>query len=143
MNRLKIFAMIFIILIVSSCSKGIINSKESDDNISNDIEYPTYSISEYNKMDKYEISKTIENIKYNYTYFFYEEMCVNSKEELVFKADTLAKTFYDENKTSEEYMDINIKDNKVTYYYNPEYFEYMMYPKDILIELLNSVENSE
>ncbi len=143
MNKfLKIFLLSLLLFTFSSCKN--LNSdinKSRNNNKTDEVEYPTYSIQEYNKMEKYEINKTINNIKYIYTYFFKENMCVNSKEELIFNTNVTAKTFYEENKSNEEYMDININNNKVTYYYNPEYFEYMMYPKDVLIELLNSIEN--
>lgn len=146
MNKiLKIFLLSLLLFSFSSCKNEILEKsiKDKNNNKLNEIEYPTYNIEEYNKMDKYEISKNINNIKYKYTYFFKENMCVNSKEELIFNTNVNAKVFYEENKSGEEYMEININNNKVTYYYNPEYFEYLMYPKDILIELLNSNEFDE
>jgi hypothetical protein len=130
--------------VFSSCKNENIVSSESKKNTpTDDVEYPTYTIDEYEKMDKYEINKTIDNIKYKYIYYFKEDMCVNSKEELTFNSNDKANSFYTENKDSEEYMNITIKNNLVIYIYNPEYFEYLMYPKDVLIELLNTSENSE
>lgn len=141
----KVFKYMLIILLClsfSSCKNNNYESKENKNELE-EVEYPTYSISEYLKMDKYDISKTINEIKYKYTFFFKEDMCVNSKEELLFKSKDSAKKFYDENEDNNEYMKIDLNDNVVTYFYNPEYFEYMMYPKNVLIELLNSMENDE
>lgn len=142
MNKFKVFTITFIILIACSCSKNI-NNKENNNNVLENIEYPKYSISEYNQMDKYEISKNMDDIKYNYIYFFKDDSCVNAKEVLTFKTSENAKAFYEENKSNEEYLEINLDNSIITYYYNPEYFEYLMYPKDILIELLNSVIDDE
>lgn len=138
---MKIFLVFLLVITFCGCRKNIYSPKKINNKDIDGVEYPTYNISEYSKMDKYEMIKSLNNIKYKYTYFFKENMCVNLKEELVFKASSDAKQFYDENKDSEEYMEISINNNEVTYYYNPEYFEYMMYPKDTLIELLNSIED--
>ena len=88
-------------------------------------------------MDTYIFNETIDDIKYVYTYYFDNDMCVNSKEELTFKDVNSAKDFYDESVNLEDYINMQINSNVVTYYYNPEYFIYMMYPKEMLIEILN------
>jgi len=145
MNKfLKIVFSLSIVILFSSCKNDNLIQSESKRNDSIDeVEYPVYTIEEYDKMDKYEISKTVDGIKYKYTYYFKEDMCVNSKEELVFNSTDKASKFYTENKDNDEYMSITQKNSSITYFYNPEYFEYLMYPKEVLIELLNSVENSE
>ncbi len=138
---IKIILLSLILISFSSCKKG--NFDEKKNTSADDVEYPTFTITEYIEMDKYEISKRIDGVEYKYTYFFKDDMCVNAKEELKFNSEESAKAFYEYKKTSEEYIDINNKGNVVTYFYSPEYFEYLMYPKDVLIELLNLVENDE
>lgn len=142
MNKyIKLFLLMLFLITFSSCKNNEI--KKGKDLDIGEIEYPTYSISEYNAMEKYTIRKTIDGIDYNYTYFFKDDLCVNAKEELIFKTNENAKAFYEENKSNEAFMEINKNNNKIIYYYNPEYFEYLMYPKDVLIELLNSNEFDE
>ena len=101
------------------------------------IEYPTYEIKDYDKMDTYIFNNTIDSINYKYTFYFDNDMCVNSKEELTFKDNNSAREFYDESVDLEDYINMTISGNVVTYYNNPEYFIYMMYPKETLIEILN------
>ena len=92
-------------------------------------------------MDKYVFNNTIDGIKYNYTYYFDNDMCVNSKEELTFKDNSSANDFYNDIIDLDDYINITIKDNVVIYYNNPEYFIYMMYPKETLIEILNKLDD--
>ena len=134
MNKtFKFFIVIICMFLMLSCQKNNLTPEETSDL----IEYPKYEIEDYNKMDTYIFNETIDNIKYVYTYYFDNDMCVNSKEELTFKDVNLAKDFYDESVNLEDYINMQINSNVVTYYYNPEYFIYMMYPKEMLIEILN------
>ncbi len=135
MNKLfRSFLIVFCLFVLVSCGKkeSIVKSKQTED-----IEYPSYTIEEYNKMESYTYSQNIEDISYKYTYFFKDDMCVNAKEELTFTSNMLANEFYKSLEDTDDYIEISINNNKVIYYYNPEYFAYMMYPKDALIELLN------
>lgn len=137
MNKLlKLFVAFMCVFVLISCNKENVNIDDDVDL----IEYPIYNIEDYSKMDTYIFSETIDNIKYNYTYYFDNDMCVNSKEELTFKDDNSARNFYNDIVDSEEYIDLKINGNIVAYYNNPEYFIYMMYPKETLIELLNKQE---
>ncbi len=134
MNKIfKFFIVIICMFLMLSCQKNNLTPEETSDL----IEYPKYEIGDYNKMDTYIFNETIDDIKYVYTYYFDNDMCVNSKEELTFKDVNLAKDFYDESVNLEDYINMQINSNVVTYYYNPEYFIYMMYPKEMLIEILN------
>ena len=140
MNKVfKYFIILSCLVLMISCNK---ESKPKNDDLDL-IDYPTYEIEEYNKMETYIYNETISNIKYKYTYFFDKDMCVNSKEELTFKDNNSAKEFYDEAVNLEDYLNVTIKGNVVTYYNNPEYFMYMMYPKDMLIELLTEYNDSD
>ena len=140
MNKVfKYFIILSCLVLMISCNK---ESKPKNDDL-DIIDYPTYEIEEYNKMETYIYNETISNIKYKYTYFFDKDMCVNSKEELTFKDNNSAKEFYDEAVNLEDYLNVTIKGNVVTYYNNPEYFMYMMYPKDMLIELLTEYNDSD
>lgn len=139
MNKVfKYFIILSCLVLMISCNK---ESKPKNDDLDL-IDYPTYEIEEYNKMETYIYNEILDNVKYKYTYFFDKDMCVNSKEELTFKDNNSAKEFYDEAVNLGDYLNVTIKGNVVTYYNNPEYFMYMMYPKDMLIELLTEYNDS-
>ena len=134
-NYFKFILLILCIFTFAACGNKEV--KNVNNNKIDDIEYPIYSIEEYNEMDLYTYEKTLNNIKYKITYFFKDDMCVNAKEDLIFNSNELAKDYYNEILNKEEYNNIEVINNHVIYYNNPEYFEYMMYPKDMLIELIN------
>ena len=137
MNKfLKYIFVLSIILLFVSCQK--VEEEKKETNFSDDIiEYPSYTIEEYAKMDNYVYEKTLNNMKFKTTYFFDDDMCVNAKEEVTFSSNELAKKYYDELLDQKDYTNISINGKVVTYYSTLEYFEYMMYPKSLLIDLLN------
>ena len=60
-------------------------------------------------MDSYTLSEVIEEINYNYTYFFKDDMCVNAKEELLFKNEEAAKEFYEEAINEDMYFSSHVQ----------------------------------
>ena len=136
---LKSLLIILCLFSFSSCKKSN-EYQNKDNNDYEDIEYISYPVEELEKLDSYKYETTINNVLYNYTYYFKDDKCVGSKEKLTFSSSELAKKYYDELEKSNESVDLKIDNNVVTYYLKSEYFEYLLYPKETLIDLLNSNE---
>ncbi len=138
---LKCSIIILCLIAFNSCKKSNeIDRKDNDEYSFEDIEYISVPIEELNKLDSYSYKTTIDNTKYNFTYYFKDGKCVGSKEELVFPSSEIAKKYYDELKEKDETIELKVNANKVTYYLKSEYLEYLLYPKEALIDILNDSE---
>lgn len=118
-----------LLFMFSSCSKN--------DELEEKIEYPEVNIMDYDKMDKYETSYIEEKIKYNYTFYFDDDKCMNVLVSITFNNVEEANKYYESIKDDNDYINLNIEKSIVKYYYNSESFIYMMYSKDMIIDLLS------
>lgn len=137
---LKLLLVVLCLFTLCSCKKKNGTVGGSNNGVYEEVEYISFPPEELEKLDSYNYKTNIDNISYNYTYYFKEDKCVASKEELTFTSSELAQKYYNELKESNETIELKINGNKVTYYLKSEYFEYLLYPKDSLIDLLNSNE---
>lgn len=137
MNKSRNYIVYFFIIFIVSL--GLCSCKNND-GVDDEILYPNTDSINYSEMDIYETSYKKDNSTYNYTFYFEDDVCMNALVSIVFSDKQEAQAYYNSIKESEEFINIVIEDLEVKYYYNPENFIYMMYTKDMLIDLLNKDE---
>ena len=131
MNKLlKVLVAVIISFSLIGCSK-----EDKTEEIK-DISYPDIEEFDYSSMDTVKAYTIIEGIKYEYTFYFEDDSCINALVEILFDTDGIAKTFYENIKDSDMYTEVKIEGNKLTYMFNIENFEYGMYSEKTLKEYI-------
>ncbi len=127
-TMIKIFLAALFVFLLSGCKE-----KTNDDN---KIIYPDIEKFDYSTLESMNAYTIIDNLKYEYTFYFEDDVCINALVKIEFKTNEEALSFYNGIKDSVNYYEVNINDNIIQYYHDIENFSYAMYPKNTLIELI-------